>query len=183
MDSSKIIREFMAIGNEEQKEFTPYTKQFKIELTPAKRAEKWAREVLEEDYGPVLWAEDDEVHYDLLIRRTGERVEVKYDKLSKKTNRVAVETESYGNRRGIERSTSNYYMFICYDKDWSEITNGIKKIGMWVGCLIKTDLLREMVHAKPYKEVQGGDNNATAMLIVPVEDIREASTRVYPIIK
>lgn len=176
MDSDKVIREFMEI--EEPK---PYTKQFKIELSPAKRAEKWARDVLEADYGPVLWAEDMEVHYDLLIRKAGKRVEVKYDKLSKKTNMVAVETESYGNVRGIDRTKSDYYMFICYDKDWSEITNGIKKVGYWLGCLVQTGLLREMVHSKPYKEVNGGDNNATTMLLVPVEDIREASERIYPI--
>lgn len=160
---------------------TPYTEQFKIELSPAKRAEKWAKETLEKDLGTVLWAQEKEVHFDLLVRKTGETIEVKYDKLSKKTDRVAIETQSYGNKRGINRSGSNYYMIVCFDKSWSQIVDGIKKRGWWIGCLIKTDLLFEMVKTKPYKEVKGGDNNATVMLLVPVDDIREASLRVYPI--
>lgn len=178
MDSNKIIKEFS-----ELKEFTPYTEQFKIELSPAKRAEKWAKEVLEEKFGTVMMAEDNEVSFDLLIRKTGETVEVKYDKMSRNTGMVAIEYESYGKPKGIARSKSDYYVIICYDRSWSEIIKGIKKRGFWIAMMVRTNYLRELIKVRPYKEVKGGDGNNTTMLIVPIEHIREASERIWPIIK
>jgi len=168
---------------EPKKAFTPYTKQFKIELGPAKRAEKWVREMLEKDFGTVLVAEDTEVHYDLLIRKTGKRVEVKYDKISKNSGMIAIELSSYGKYKGILRSHSDFYAIVCYDSGWSEIVNGIKRKGMWICIVISTPYLREIVTQKPYKEVFGGDNKKTKMKLIPVEDIREAGVKVYPITK
>jgi len=184
VDSDRIIKMFEEIGMEEPKKtFTPYTEQFKIELGPAKRAENWVRETLEKDFGTVLGADDTEVHYDLLIRKTGKMVEVKYDKKSKNTGMVAIELSSYGKYKGILRSNSDFYAIVCYDRDWSEIINGIKKKGMWICIIVNTAYLRELVTKKPYKEVFGGDNKKTRMKLIPVEDIREISVKIYPIIK
>jgi len=164
-------------------EFTPYTEQFEIELGPAKRAENWVREALKRDFGTILKADDMEVHYDLLIRKTGKRVEVKYDKGSQGSGKVAIELESYGKYKGIRRSNSDFYAIVCYDGEWSEIVEGMKKTGMWICIIIPTAYLREMVEKKPYREVFGGDNKKTKMALVPVEDVREASSKIYPIIK
>jgi hypothetical protein len=184
VDSDRIIKMFEEIGMEEPKKtFTPYTEQFKIELGPAKRAENWVRETLEKDFGTVLGADDTEVHYDLLIRKTGKRVEVKYDKGSKGSGMLAIELESYGRYKGILRSKSDFYAIVCYDRDWSEIVEGVKKKGMWICIIIPTAYLREMVAQKPYKEIYGGDNKKTKMALVPLEDVREASSKIYPIIK
>ncbi len=168
---------------EPKKAFTPYTKQFEIELTPAKRAEQWVKETLTEDFGEVLEANDHEIHYDLLVRKTGKKVEVKYDKKSRNTGMVAIETESYGKYKGILRSNSDFYAIVCYDRDWSEIINGIKKKGMWICIIVDTAYLRELVTKKPYKEIFGGDNKKTRMKLIPVEDVREISVKIYPIIK
>lgn len=184
MDSDRIIKMFEEIGMEEPKKaFTPYTEQFKIELGPAKRAENWVKETLEKDFGTVLHADDTEVHYDLLIRKTGKKVEVKYDKMSKETGNVAIELSSYGKYKGILRSNSDFYAIVCYDRNWSEIVNGIKKKGMWICVIISKGYLREMVTNKPYKEIFGGDNKKTRMRLIPVEEIREAGVKIYPIIK
>lgn len=178
MDLNRIIKEFKDL-----KDFTPYTEQFKIELSPAKRAEKWAKEVLEEKFGTVMMAEDNEVSFDLLIRKTGETVEVKYDKMSRNTGMVAIEYESYGKPKGIARTTANYYFIVCFDRSWSEIIKGIKKKGMWIGVLIETTYLKELLKTRKFKRIMGGDNYATKSIIVPVDDIREGSLKVYPIIK
>jgi hypothetical protein len=60
---------------------------------------------------------------------------------------------------------------------------GVKKKGMWICIIIPTAYLREMVAPKPYKEIYGGDNKKTKMALVPLEDVREASSKIYPIIK
>jgi hypothetical protein len=177
MEVNKIIQMFEDMN----KEFTPYTKQFSIELTPAKRAEQWVKKTLTKDFGEVLEADDHEIHYDLLIRKTGKKVEVKYDKGSKGSGMVAIETESYGKYKGILRSKSDFYAIVCYDRDWSEIVDGIKKKGSWICVIINTNYLREMVTTKPYREIFGGDNKKTKMYLVPVEDVREASVKIYPI--
>lgn len=171
------------IDNPTTEKSSPYTEQFKIDLEPAKRAERWVKETLEEDFGTVLQAEETNINYDLLIRKTGKKVEVKYDRLSKTTGQVAVETESYGKYKGVIRSTSDFYAIVCYDRDWSEIIEGFKKKGMWVCAIVSTNLLREMVLSKPYKETYGGDNKGTKISLVPVKEVIEASSKVYPIIK
>jgi len=163
--------------------FTPYTKQFQIELGSAKKAEKWVKKTLEEDFGEVIYADDKEIHYDLLIRKGGQKVEVKYDKGSKQSGMLAIELESYGKYKGILRSNSDFYAIVCYDRSWSEIVGGVKKKGMWICIVIPTAHLREMVTQKPYKEVYGGDNKKTKIALVPIEDVREASSKIYPIIK
>lgn len=183
MDSDGVIKMFEELNEEPKERFTPYTEQFKIELGPAKRAENWVKETLERDFGTVLKAEDTEVHYDLLIRKTGKKVEVKYDKRSKQSGMLAIELESYGKYKGILRSKSDFYAIVCYDKNWSEIVNGIKKKGMWICIIIPTVRLREMVTQKPYKEIYGGDNKKTKIALIPIEDVREASSKIYPIIK
>lgn len=156
--------------------FDPRTQQFYRELPQAKRAEKYVAKLL----GGEL-AKEGDVSADVLVGSS--KIEVKYDKLSKRTGRVAVELESYGNNRGINRSQSNFYFIICYDKTWSEIVEGIKKVGWWVGCMIETSLLKEMVDSIPYPIVQGGDNKATTMKLIPVEDLIARSDHIYPIKK
>lgn len=154
---------------------TPYTPQFYANQPQAKRAEKYVATLLNGRLSNL-----GDKHADV-ITTEGRLVEVKYDKLSKRTGRVAVEVEAYGNARGIMRSESDYYFIICYDKTWSEIREGIKKRGWWVGCQIETDLLKELVESIPYPIVQGGDNKATTMYLVPVEEIIARSDAVYPI--
>lgn len=155
--------------------FNPRTEQFYKELPRSKKAEGYVCEVL----GGSLTREGDE-NADVILPN-GELIEVKYDKLSKKTNRVAIEYEAYGNERGILRSGADYYFIICYDKDWSQITSGVREDGWWVGILIEKSVLLEMSETIPYKDINGGDNKATKMKLVPVEDIREASIKVFPI--
>jgi len=163
MDSDKIIKEFEAIGK------SPYTEQFKVELEPAKRAEDWVQKKLQEEFGPIIKADLKEVHFDLLVRKSGDTVEVKYDKKSRSTGNVAIELESYGNRRGIHRSKSTYYAIVCFNKSW----------GM---CLIRTGRLKDMIEKENYPEVMAGDNSVTKVKLVPVKDIIKASERKYPII-
>ncbi len=182
MDSGKIIKMFEEIDMPKEN-FTPYTQQFKIELGPAKRAEQWVKRTLEKDFGTVLEADDKEIHYDLLIRKTGKKVEVKYDKGSQGSGMLAVELENYGKYKGILRSKSDFYAIVCYDREWSEIVEGIKKKGSWICIIISTNYLREMIAQKPYKEIFGGDNKKTKMAMVPIEDVREASVKIYPITK
>ena len=161
--------------------WTPYTKQFEIELNPAKRAENYAREKLEEVFGVLTPAEDTQPGYDLFSRSTRDRIEVKYDKLSKNTGRVAIEYEAYGNAKGIEETLANYYFIICYDRDWFELKNKVAQKGWWIGILIKTDTLKGLIGSMSYNKVNGGDNNGTKMYLVPVTDIREESVKIYPI--
>lgn len=161
--------------------WTPYTKQFEIELNPAKRAENYAREVLEEMFGVLTPSDNIEAGYDLFSRSTRNRIEVKYDKLSRKTGRVAIEYEAYGKPKGIEETLADHYFIICYDKDWFELKDKIAQKGWWIGILIKTEKLKGLVNTMSYNKVSGGDNNGTKMHLVPVEDIREESVKIYPI--
>ena len=168
MWANRIIKMFEKIGMEKTK--SPYTEQFAKEIGPAKKAEELVKKKLEEEFGIVLQADTKEIHYDLLIRKTGATVEVKYDKKSKDTGNVAIELEAYGNKRGILRSKSTYYAIVCHNKRW-----GV--------CLVPTVKLKELVIEGNHPEVMGGDNNATKLKIVPVKDIMTISVKMYPIAK
>jgi hypothetical protein len=155
--------------------FNPRTEQFYKELPIAQRVERYVCDLLKGE----LTQEGDK-DGDVLLP-DGRKVEVKYDKLSKKTGRVAIEYEAYGNKKGIEQTEAYFYFIVCYDRTWSEIVDGIRLDGWWIGVVIKTETLLSMVKQIPFRDTPGGDNNATKMKLVPIEDIREASIQIFPI--
>jgi len=157
------------------REFDPRTKEFYRELPRAQKVENYVCKLL---MGELTEPGDKDGD---VILPDGRKVEVKYDKLSKKTGRVAIEYQAYGNKTGIERSGAHFYFIVCYDKDWSEIVDGVRMDGWWVGIVIARDTLLELIETIPFKDVFGGDNRATRMKLVPIEDIREASLKIFPI--
>lgn len=155
--------------------FDPRTEQFLKELPQAQKGEAYVAKILN---GRLSKPGDKDCD---VVLSDGYGVEVKYDKLSKKTGRVAIEYMAYKNETGIKRSGAYYYFVICYDRDWSEIVDGLKYNGWWIGIMIKKDTLLQMIDFKPYRDVNGGDNRATKMKLIPVAEIREASERIFPI--
>lgn len=145
--------------------FDPRTKQFFKEIKIAKRAEEYVANLLN---GSL--SEEGNKDYDIILQN-GKTVEVKFDKLSKKTGNVAIEYQAYENKTGIARSGADYYFIIFYYKV------------CWVGALVLKDVLLDMISNIEYKDSFGGDNKATKMKLVPTEHIKIASEHTFLLLK
>lgn len=87
------------------------------------------------------------------------QVEVKADRLWKKTSNLFIEKESRGKPSGIEVSTAKYWVFFL---DVEGRNNQI-----FIG--IPLDLLKKFVIGYPLK--RGGDNYTSIGYIVPAKDL------------
>lgn len=153
---------------------------FKQDLEQAHKGERLAKKLLEPSFGTFSIMDGDFPQYDL--KGGFFNVEVKSDLFSKKSNRVAVEFEKIdGTPTGLNVTTAEKYFVICYDKEWSHVIDGQKFNGWWIGLLINSSILKELLNAHNYPVVIGGDDKRTRMCLMPVEVLRELSDQVYMI--
>ena len=152
---------------------------FKNDLEHGKRYERRAQLLLEEDFGKLENKNGKNSGFDL--EGGGITIEVKTDFISRNTHRVGVEYYNRGVPSGISVTTADYYFIICYDQDYSMIVEGVKKNGWWVGLLLNTSVLKELCKSCALKKVRGGDDKQASMVLISVEDVREASNKIYPL--
>ena len=146
----------------------PYTREFYNEIGSAKKAEDWAIEVLSDKFRGLHHCELKDSNGDI-VDDIGQKIEVKYDKSSRKTGNVALEISAYGNSKGLMKSTAKYYFIVCMGVEYYR--------NKWIGCLINTNILRALSSGLESK--WGGDNDATEMKLAPVSFLIENAERIY----
>lgn len=149
---------------------------FNNDLASGRKYENRARKILEPYYGELAPCND--YRWDLKNSRVS--FEVKTDFISKNTGLIGIEYKNKEKLTGISVTQADYYFIIGFDKSWSMIVDGFKQDGWWLGMVIETELLKEIAKRPYLKRVWGGDNKNTAMILVPVEDIRENTVDIYP---
>jgi hypothetical protein len=151
---------------------------FNNDLASGRKYEARAKKILEPDYGELEFCDDN--RWDL--KNDYVSFEVKTDFISKNTNLIGIEYKNRRNLTGISVTQADYYFIIGFDRSWSMIVDGIKCDGWWLGMAIETELLKDVCKLPFLKRVWGGDNKNTAMILVPVEQIREHTTDIYPMV-
>jgi hypothetical protein len=91
--------------------------------------------------------------FDLLLQAT---VEVKRDRLSKKTGNVAVEVQYNGVPSGIQVSPAAYWVFVLDDE----------------ALLINARYLRDLIASNNYPERPAGNEKRSIVKLIPVESLR-----------
>ena len=151
---------------------------FSNDLASGRKYENRAKKILEPYYGKLTNCND--FRWDLKNDRIS--FEVKTDFVSKNTGLIGIEYKNKEKLTGISVTQADYYFIIGFDKSWSMIVDGFKKDGWWLGISIETDLLKEIARLPHLKRVWGGDNKDTAMILAPIELIREHSSDIYPML-
>ena len=88
------------------------------------------------------------------------KIEVKSDKLWKKTGNVAVEVKCNGKPSGISVSEAEFYAFILDDNN---TINGI--------AILPISKLKEIARKYKKNRVFGGDNNLAEMILIPIDEL------------
>ncbi len=151
---------------------------FNNDLASGHKYEIKAKNILEKHYGKLEFCNDSK--YDL--KNDSVSFEVKTDFISKNTGLIGIEYKNKNTNKptGISVTQANYYFIICYDKSWSMIVDGFRKDGWWLGITIETPTLKEIARLPYLTRVWGGDNKSTAIILVPVDLVREHSTNIFP---
>lgn len=90
--------------------------------------------------------------------------EVKADRLATKTGNMAIEIACSGKPSGLTASKADYWAYFIHGtRDWY---------------MMDTEELRDMLKAKKYREVNGGDGWRSRMVLVPLKDL-EAFRQTY----
>jgi hypothetical protein len=150
---------------------------FTSDLEVAKKYENRAKKLLEPAYGELTSCNDN--RWDL--KNDSVSFEVKVDFVSRNTNVVGVEYKNGKKLSGISTTLADYYFLFVFDREWTQIIDGQKHYGWWLGLQIETDTLKELARRPFMKRVMGGDDKKTLMVLVPVVDIREFSYDVIPL--
>lgn len=149
------------------------------------KGERLACRILKNDLGELQIMSGNFPDYDLLGQNLwGEKItlEVKTDITSFRTGNVAIEYAKKDHvPSGISTSKADYYFIIGYDKDYSEVVDGIKHNGWWLGFLIDTDILRGLALADYVRETRGGDRMSVLMKLLPIKELYENCMEFYPI--
>jgi hypothetical protein len=108
--------------------------------------------------------------YDIDIPEKEEKMEVKYDRLSKETGNVAIEFAYCDKPSGIEATIANRWCIVFGKEDG------------WFFAFIDIDILKGLCSGK--RVVNGGDGNMSKMYLVPVVDLLEHPfIKIHPLIK
>jgi hypothetical protein len=92
-----------------------------------------------------------------------ERIEVKTDRVCKRTGNLYVEYQSRGKESGIKTTKAHYWAFCLWTED--------KKKYSWV--IIPTIKLKRLIRKNKYRSVSGGDRNSSWGWLVPKVDLIE----------
>jgi len=138
-----------------------YQGDFKKDLEEGEKAERYIVKQLLREYPTLKKVEGYNPGYDL-IDEMGYTVEVKFDIGSKTTGNIAFEYSYKGNPSGISTSSA---------LDWVQIyfSNG------WVYSQMRTYNLKIFLKSniKSFKIVNGGDDNKSHLILVPVSTFQE----------
>lgn len=151
---------------------------FNNDLASGRKYEHLAKSILEPFFGDLEFCNDNK--WDLKNNRAS--FEVKTDFISRNTGLIGIEYKNKNNLTGISVTLADYYFIIGFDKSWSMIVDGLKQDGWWLGIVIKTEVLKEIARLPHLRKVWGGDNKNTAMVLIPIELIREHSENIYPVL-
>ena len=136
---------------------------FQKDLKTGGRAEEFIISQFEKQHKGLRQGFGNIKGYDL-IADDGYTAEVKYDRLSAKTQKIGFEYECYGKESGIAKTKA---------VEWIHI---FKLYDQWVYCAIPTPSLKSFLKSnwEFLQKAQGGDNNASKMVIVSVYDFADA---------
>ena len=142
---------------------------FTRDLVEFRQGEELAKFILYEDFGILVSSEGKCPSYDL----KGEYLfEVKTDRYSKKSGNICVEYQTKsGCDSGITSTKSDYYFVICY------VGN------LWIGCLIKTDVLRGLVFLCDRTTTYGGDRGNVKMKLIKISEVLPFAEKIYKLPK
>jgi hypothetical protein len=127
---------------------------FEDDLKIGEKAQKYFLKKIQEKYPDARESEGYCRGYDIIISSIGKRIEVKYDRLSRKTGNFAVEFSYNGKPSGIITTESDYWGMIV----WSDFEDS------WIAGLIGVVELYELCLDK--KQMKGGDNAEFYLLSV-----------------
>ncbi len=91
--------------------------------------------------------------FDLLLQC---EVEIKNDLQAPTTGNVAIETRHHGQPSGILTSQATWWVIVFGEE----------------AVIVKTDVLRSFVLTGTFREVPAGDNRASTIRLVPVENLK-----------
>jgi hypothetical protein len=92
--------------------------------------------------------------FDLLLQTS---VEVKNDRMAARTGNIAFETHYRGQPSGLLTSGAGYWAVVVDETAF----------------IARTDALLRYVQAHDFKEVQGGDQRASTLRLMPIDKLRE----------
>lgn len=109
---------------------------FKEDLKIGNKYEKVASYRLTKKYNIKIVEYNNDYRYDF-IDYNGVKYEVKYDRKSEKTGNIFLEYSNRNNDSGINKTESDKYIFM---------------FNLYDGCMIDTDMLKNMITNKQYKK-------------------------------
>lgn len=136
---------------------------FKKDLNTGERAQNYIISQLKDLHKGLKQVEGSFKDYDL-VASDGYTAEVKFDRLSEKTNRVGIEYECFGKKSGI--SVTKAY-------EWVHV---YKLYNQWVYSVIPVTELKAYIKNNwgYLKKASGGDEGTSKMVLIPVQDFAEA---------
>ena len=136
---------------------------FNSDLTTGQKAQNYIINQLGDLHKGLRQVEGSFKDYDL-VADDGYTAEIKYDILSRKTNKVGIEYECFGKKSGI--ATTKAYEWIHFYKLYNQ----------WVYTVVPTiDLKAYIKNNWEYlKKASGGDKGTSKMVLIPVQDLAEA---------
>lgn len=148
---------------------------FDADLADGRSVEEKVRTVIEDKTGYMCYrAPDGEFKgYDLRLDLRDmkdhpyfeRRYEVKHDRGALRTGNVVVELTCRGKPSGIVASTSDYWVFV---------------VGQ-TAHFIEVAVLRFEVFCSPYARIQGGDGNASVIILLPMTRLKELAKSIVTI--
>lgn len=135
---------------------------FKSDLELGQKAQDYIIKTLSSQHKGLKQVEGNFKEYDL-VADDGYTAEVKFDILSRQTQKVGIEYECNNSKSGIAKTKA--YEWIHFFKLYND----------WVYSTIKTDSLKSFLKSNwnSLDKVNGGDNSTSKMVLVSVYDFAD----------
>lgn len=138
---------------------------FNRDLKEGEYLEKYLLEYFKEKYPDIRKMQGYFKEFDLISDDAQVKIEVKTDTMSKQTGNVAIEVWLGRKPSGILTSEATHWAFGYYN-------------GKWKILVCKTEALKRQVLLFGKKRVIGGDNNASTMRLLSVNDLERTFGKV-----
>lgn len=135
-----------------------FTKDLKI----GQHAQNYIIKELSEELPGLKSIQGNFSNYDL-VSDDGYTIEVKFDIKSKLTDNIAIEYEYNRKPSGIAKTKAIEWIHIYYMDDG------------WVFSRLKIHTLKEYLRSnwKYFKKLEGGDNNSSKIVLIPIDDFAD----------
>ncbi len=142
---------------------------FEDDLTKGKKAEEYICKFLHKWFPRASVFYGKKKEYDIDIPEIIETMEVKYDRLSKKTGNVAIEFEFCGKPSGVNATTANKWCIVFGKEDG------------WFFCFVAVDKLKKLCENK--RAVSGGDDYLAKMYLLPIAELLTLEgLKIHPVV-